>query len=76
MTHPQTKKNIIGLGLSEIRFIKKTGYATVVRHKKNFDCISDTNPPRYVFNEKIINWYPEYKKGSKKSKVKIQKSKN
>lgn len=73
MTKPQYKKIKPGLSLSEIRLIKKTGYATVVRHKKDFDYISDSHPPRYKFNEKIINWYPEYEKGIRNSKVKNQK---
>lgn len=66
MTHDTCKKIKHGVGLSEICIIKKVSYATVNRHKKNFDYIAHTHPPRYVFNEKILNWIPEYEKGFKK----------
>ena len=65
MTHPNHKKIKRGIGLSEICIIKMVSYATANRHKKQFDYISDTKPPRYVLNDKILNWYPEYEKARK-----------
>jgi len=66
LIHLNCKKIKHGIGLSEIKQIKMCCYKTVVRNKKNLDIVPDTKPLRYVLNDKILNWYPEYEKGKRK----------
>lgn len=57
------KKKMRGVGLTEISIIKMCSFATVQRHKKQFNVIPGTKPARYFLDEKILNWYPDYEKG-------------
>lgn len=73
MTHDTAKKTKPGVGLTEIAIIKKVSLMTVNRHYKDFDYIPHTKPKRFVLNDKILNWLPEYEKGIQNSKLKSKK---
>lgn len=57
------KKRKHGVGIKEISVIKMCSYETVKYNKHKFDAIPNSKPVRYIFNDKIIKWYPrEYVK--------------
>lgn len=52
------KKYLPGISLKEIAIIKMCSRITVWKNKKEFDIIPGTKPMRFVFNNKVLRWWP------------------